>query len=38
LSGQVYLEMADFEWAAETLKKICARVEAGEWAGKESKL
>jgi selenocysteine lyase/cysteine desulfurase len=38
LSGQVYLEMTDFEWAAETLKKICARVEAGEWAGKESKL
>jgi hypothetical protein len=38
LSGQVYLEMADFEWAAETLKKICARVEAGEWTGKESKL
>ncbi|KAF2025646.1 PLP-dependent transferase [Setomelanomma holmii] len=38
LSGQVYLEMADFEWAAETLKKVCTRVEAGEWTGKNSKL
>jgi hypothetical protein len=34
LSGQVYLEMADFEWATETLKKMCERVEAGEWTGK----
>ncbi|KAH3911731.1 hypothetical protein HBI56_139980 [Parastagonospora nodorum] len=33
LSGQVYLEMADMAWAAETLKKIIVRVEAGEWAG-----
>lgn len=31
LSGQVYLELADFEWAAETLKTLCERVEAGEW-------
>jgi selenocysteine lyase/cysteine desulfurase len=40
LSAQVYLEMADMEWAAQMLKKLCARVEAGEWAeiGKESKL
>jgi selenocysteine lyase/cysteine desulfurase len=40
LSGQVYLEMADMEFAAETLKKVCARIEAGEWTGmgKESKL
>jgi hypothetical protein len=30
----VYLEMADFEWATETLKKMCERVEAGEWTGK----
>lgn len=35
LSGQVYLEMADMTWAAETLKKIIARVEAGEWVGGE---
>jgi hypothetical protein len=36
----VYLEMADMEWAAQTLKKLCERVEAGEWAeaGRESKL
>ncbi|KAL6704908.1 hypothetical protein ACN47E_007453 [Coniothyrium glycines] len=34
LSGQVYLEMSDFEWAAETLKKVCKRVDAGEWASK----
>lgn len=32
LSGQVYLEMADFEWAAETLKTLCERIEQGEWA------
>ncbi|KAI4694104.1 uncharacterized protein J4E84_002684 [Alternaria hordeiaustralica] len=31
LSGQVYLEMADFEWAAKTIKEICERVEKGEW-------
>jgi selenocysteine lyase/cysteine desulfurase len=35
LSGQVYLEMKDMEFAAETLKKVCERVEAGEWAGVE---
>jgi selenocysteine lyase/cysteine desulfurase len=32
LSGQVYLDMQDFEWAAQTLKTICERVEKGEWA------
>lgn len=34
-SGQVYLEMKDMEFAAETLKEVCERVEAGEWAGVE---
>jgi len=38
LSGQVYLEMGDMEWAAQTLKKVCERVEKGEWVGKGSKL
>ncbi|RAR09700.1 plp-dependent transferase [Stemphylium lycopersici] len=38
LSGQVYLEMRDFEWAAETLKSMCERVESGEWAGVRGKL
>ncbi|KAI8941709.1 hypothetical protein NX059_002917 [Plenodomus lindquistii] len=33
LSGQVYLEMEDFEWAAKTLEDLCKRVEKGEWAG-----
>ncbi|KAF7343030.1 putative aminotransferase family protein [Mycena venus] len=31
LSAMVYLEMADFEWAAGVLKKICERAEEGEW-------
>ncbi|KAK4188877.1 putative L-cysteine desulfhydrase [Podospora australis] len=30
LSAQVYLELEDFEWAAETLKKVVARVVKGE--------
>lgn len=34
VSGQAYLEMADFEWAAETVKKVCKRAEKGEWAVK----
>jgi selenocysteine lyase/cysteine desulfurase len=38
LSGQVYLDMDDMEWAAQTLRKVCERVDAGEWLGKESKL
>ncbi|KAF2127609.1 PLP-dependent transferase [Dothidotthia symphoricarpi CBS 119687] len=38
LSAQVYLEMGDFEWAAQTLKNICERVDSGEWAVVESKL
>jgi hypothetical protein len=34
----VYLEMGDMEWAAQTLKKVCERVEKGEWVGKGAKL
>ncbi len=33
LSGQVYLEMADFEWAGEVLKKICERAGKDEFLG-----
>lgn len=33
LSGQVYLDMEDMKWAAETLGAICKRVEEGEWTG-----
>ncbi|EOD49103.1 putative aminotransferase family protein [Neofusicoccum parvum UCRNP2] len=31
LSAMVYLEVADFEWAAGVLKKVCERAEEGEW-------
>ena len=31
ISGQVYLTMEDFEWAAETLLELCKRAKAGEW-------
>lgn len=31
LSGQIYLTVDDFEWAAKTLLELCRRVEAGEW-------
>lgn len=34
MSGQVYLEMEDFEWAAEVVKKVCKTAEKGEWAVK----
>lgn len=36
-SGQVYLEMRDFEWAAGVLREVCARVEGGEWVGEKVK-
>ncbi|EDU48003.1 CsdB Selenocysteine lyase [Pyrenophora tritici-repentis] len=38
LSAQAYLEMKDFEWAATTLKDMCARVDKGEWATVKGKL
>ncbi|OJD32002.1 aminotransferase family protein [Diplodia corticola] len=31
LSAMVYLEVADFEWAAGVLKEVCERAERGEW-------
>jgi selenocysteine lyase/cysteine desulfurase len=31
LSAQVYLTLADFEYAAKVLKKVCERVRKGEW-------
>jgi selenocysteine lyase/cysteine desulfurase len=36
-SGQVYLELADFEWAANALKEVCARVLRGEFAPETEK-
>ncbi|KAF2792744.1 PLP-dependent transferase [Melanomma pulvis-pyrius CBS 109.77] len=30
-SGQVYLEIEDFEWGARVLKEVCGRVEKGEF-------
>ena len=30
-SAQVYVEMADFEWGARTVLKLCERVKKGEW-------
>lgn len=32
LSGQVYLEMSDFEGVAPLLKELCERADEGEWA------
>ena len=31
LSAQMYLDLKDFEWAANVLQNICYRVEKGEW-------
>ncbi|KAF2435471.1 PLP-dependent transferase [Tothia fuscella] len=31
LSGQAYLELEDFKWAAETLKKVCERAKKGDF-------
>lgn len=31
ISGQVYLAVEDFEWAAQTLLLLCDRVRAREW-------
>jgi selenocysteine lyase/cysteine desulfurase len=31
VSGQVYLELRDFEWLGAVLKGLCARVGRGEW-------
>ncbi|SPO06041.1 related to isopenicillin N epimerase [Cephalotrichum gorgonifer] len=31
ISGQIYLTVEDFEWAAGTLLRICERARAGEW-------
>ncbi|KAK6417605.1 hypothetical protein LTR95_017305, partial [Oleoguttula sp. CCFEE 5521] len=31
LSAQIYLVEADFEWSADILEKLCARVKEGEW-------
>lgn len=33
LSGQVYLTLEDFDWAAKTLQELCGRAKAGEWRG-----
>lgn len=36
LSGQVYLDISDFKWAAENLKDICGRAGKGEFLGNEN--
>jgi len=38
LSGQIYLELADFEWAGTTLKAICERAGKGEFLNVGEKL
>lgn len=37
-SGQVYLDLEDFEWGAEKLKALCERVRKGEFAAAKSNL
>ncbi|KAK3394957.1 aminotransferase family protein-like protein [Podospora didyma] len=32
ISGQIYLTLDDFEWAARTLLQLCERAKKGEWA------
>lgn len=31
LSGQIYLTIDDFDWAAKALQELCIRAKAGEW-------
>ncbi|KAF4629919.1 hypothetical protein G7Y89_g8223 [Cudoniella acicularis] len=38
LSGQVYLDMEDFEWAGQKLKEICERIGKGEYLGKAQEM
>ncbi|KAF2683942.1 PLP-dependent transferase [Lentithecium fluviatile CBS 122367] len=38
LSAQVYLDLDDFEWAAQVLTKVSNRAAQGEWVGLGSKL
>ena len=38
LSGQVYLDMEDFEWAAKVLTEVSERAAKGEWLDAKSKL
>jgi len=38
MSGQVYLELQDFEWAGLVLKEFCERADAGEYKGRAEKL
>lgn len=33
LSGQIYLDLSDFAWAAGVLLELCARAQRGEWKG-----
>ncbi|KAF2654894.1 PLP-dependent transferase [Lophiostoma macrostomum CBS 122681] len=37
-SGQIYLELADFEWGANVLKELCVRVQKGDFIAPSSKL
>lgn len=38
MSGQIYLEMADFEWAGQVLKEVCERLGKGEYLLAEEKV